>query len=473
MELNAKQMETIAQKGIPFLKNGTIIKFNEHLLAELFNQTGKFLYIANTAALKMYFPETGCWKDLETNKVLEMINLFIYQLGCYYGFSEIGFYITYDKIRSIFNTFCGIAHRNSMPVCDKLFIHTKDNVLVFDKENASMQIVPHSPDFYSTNMVDYSYVPEAKCPKFLERLLTPMLVCKDCLTTLQLYFAQCLLKKNLAQKFVILSGDAECGKSVLVSVFEFILGLDNVAELHPERLTEKFEMVNYYDKSLLVAKDVPFDALSANKVENLKKMTGGDLQSIEFKHSNTALKCRGNFNIIITGNSHITLDFGEDRAAFERRLLYIPCRKSPDFQRIENFEDVLIEEEAEGILAWIVEGVIKLLEAKCQIKGSESQLILNKVLMDESEAVTCFVRECIEETFLPVTVTTNEAINAYYRYAQHCNWRNYPENETKIQRQLRKAMNHFHSKCMPSCNCIDQITQKRCNGYRNCRIKDF
>ena len=77
MKLNTKQMETIAQKGIPFLKNGTIIRFNEHLLAELFNQTGKFLYIANTTALKMYFPETGCWKDLETNKVLEMINLFI------------------------------------------------------------------------------------------------------------------------------------------------------------------------------------------------------------------------------------------------------------------------------------------------------------------------------------------------------------------------------------------------------------
>lgn len=291
--------------------------------------------------------------------------------------------------------------------------------------------------------------------------------------TLQLYFAQCLLKCNLAQKFVILSGDAECGKSVLVSVLERILGLDNVAELHPERLVDKFEMANYFDKSLLIAKDVPFDALNANKVENLKKMTGGDLQNIEFKHSNTSLKCRGNFNIIITGNSHITLDFGGDRAAFERRLLYVPCRKSPDFQRINNFEEVLIEEEAEGILAWLVEGVVKLLKAKCQIKGDEQQSILNDILMNESEAVVTFGRTCIEETPMTGFITTEEAVNAYFRYARYCRWRNYPTSETTIRRKLRQAMNHYHSNCLPDCNCIDKQTGKRRNGYRFCNIRDF
>ena len=61
----------------------------------------------------------------------------------------------------------------------------------------------------------------------------------------------------------------------------------------------------------------------------------------------------------------------------------------------------------------------------------------------------------------------------YFRYARYCRWRNYPTSETTIRRKLRQAMNHFHSNCLPDCNCIDKQTGKRRNGYRFCNIRDF
>ena len=49
-------------------------------------------------------------------------------------------------------------------------------------------------------------------------------------------YMRMVLHENVSQTFLIISGPAEIGKSVLVNIIEAILGEDNVTELHPERL---------------------------------------------------------------------------------------------------------------------------------------------------------------------------------------------------------------------------------------------
>ena len=45
------------------------------------------------------------------------------------------------------------------------------------------------------------------------------------------------------------------GKSVLVSIIERILGLENITEFQPSRLSNPFKMVEYNNKHLLTAKE--------------------------------------------------------------------------------------------------------------------------------------------------------------------------------------------------------------------------
>ena len=63
-----------------------------------------------------------------------------------------------------------------------------------------------------------------------------------------------MLRENLSQQFLVISGPAGVGKSVLVSIIERILGLENITEFQPSRLSNPFEMVEYSNKHLLTAK---------------------------------------------------------------------------------------------------------------------------------------------------------------------------------------------------------------------------
>jgi hypothetical protein len=324
-----RKEEIIKLYGEPFMqtKSGGV-KLNKLCLSELFNASVVIRYIKPVGFFEEYLPTTKVWHKLDNDDdinhrimtmiiaiVPEQIRMLVYPLLAPAVLSDIA---------TLFRYKVGV---DTLPLPPCPFIHLRDCLLFFDNTTKVFRSVQFSPDYNSRNMINRIYNPTAKCPRFLNELVLPMLKNNGDLLLIQLYFGQCLLHKNLSQTFLIISGPAEIGKSALTNIIEKILGAENVTELHPERLSSPFELAEYAAKSLLTAKDVDNDALSANKINNLKKMTGNDLLAAEQKNKNKRLYMRGVFNIIITGNGDLALQLGNSRDAFKRRMIWIDCKK--------------------------------------------------------------------------------------------------------------------------------------------------
>lgn len=475
MKRNVEQMDLIRTKGAPFLGAGTKILFNESLLVKLFALEDQYRYVGNMEILEKYNKETGSWETVDEKKLVGNMLDFVIETGIQEGFTAIGFVCNVSKAEKLVRLLKSEVYIDNVPAYEQLFIHVGNGMLVFDKTAGHFVLHDYSPDFNSYNRINIAYNKDAKCPLFLNQLIGNMLPIEDCLHTFQQFIGQCLLRNNISQTLAILSGDAECGKSTTISILEEILGKENVAELHPNRLGDKFEFINYQHKSLLTAKDVPFDALSSKQIENLKKMTGGDLMSVELKHSNKSFLCRGIFNVLISGNGHLPIALGNTRAAFERRVLSLPCKRKKGLVRDNDLQEKILNTEKEGILAWAIQGAEILLNSRGIMQLGDKQKALNSMLMDESEPVKTFIREFVVETDPQKDkkgfVRSKDMFQLFQEFAGNQGW-TFPISEPKFDREIRRYMTALHPKCRESTNCISRDDpKKKCRGYLNCYLK--
>lgn len=469
-----RKEEIIKLYGEPFMqtKSGGV-KLNKLCLSELFNASVVIRYIKPVGFFEEYLPTTKVWHKLDNDDdinhrimtmiiaiVPEQIRMLVYPLLVPAVLSDIA---------TLFRYKVGV---DTLPLPPCPFIHLRDCLLVFDNTTKVFRSVQFSPDYNSRNMINRTYNPLAKCPRFLNELVLPMLKNKGDILLIQLYFGQCLLHKNLSQTFLIISGPAEIGKSALTNIIEKILGAENVTELHPERLSSPFELAEYAAKSLLTAKDVDNDALSANKINNLKKMTGNDLLAAEQKNKNKRLYMRGEFNIIITGNGDLALQLGNSRDAFKRRMIWIDCKKPENFRRISGFDDLLIEEEGDGILAWAIEGAHKLLAAGGIITKGEEQDRALEYLLGESEPIETFIKKCV--SYAPdKSILTRDVVPAFLKFVNYVGWNNHAVinmSAKKIERDFCQAMLRLYPDCRHSTDIKVPGKTKMLRGYTHCTI---
>lgn len=470
-----RMQKIIARYGEPFLKMKTALKLNCTCLCKLLKSSWRVRYIR---PLKRYerYSVFGTWVELREDAVLNRLKALAMTVApsdC--NRTLICTALTHAALNGIVRLFrCEIGIDNfPLPPCR--FIHLRDHLLVFDKDARRFNGVPFSPEFNSRNRINLPYNPEAKCPRFINDLVLPMLENKDDLLLIQLYFGQCLLHANISQTFLIISGPAEIGKSVLVNIIEAIVGSENVTELHLDRLASPFELAEYASKILLTAKDVNNDALSANNINALKKYTGNDLLTAEQKNRNSRIYVRGNFNIIITGNGDLALNLGNSRDAFKRRMIWIDCRKPENFKRIEGFDKLLLDEEREGILAWGIDGALKLLcSGGIIVKGKKQEEAI-EYLLDESSPVETFIRERV--VYDPDnSILSRDVVPAFYNFARYIGWNNDAVvhlSPRQIEQRFSQGMLRLRPECRYSTNIKVPGSMKLLRGYMHCKICDI
>jgi putative DNA primase/helicase len=87
---------------------------------------------------------------------------------------------------------------------------------VLDLRNGSINLLPFSPSLISRNRSPINYKTGADCPLFKDKLLSHLPA--DDQLLLQKYSGQCLLGRNLSQRFVILNGVGGASKGAFVLI---------------------------------------------------------------------------------------------------------------------------------------------------------------------------------------------------------------------------------------------------------------
>lgn len=235
------------------------------------------------------------------------------------------------------------------------FAHLGNCSLEFAPDGSKFEVKPFSPDHHCRNRSPINFDPKATCPEFDQKMLGH--IPGEDAILLQKYAGQCLLGRNLTQRFVILDGVGGSSKSSLVQVLNGIVGPQNVYTLRTKLLDERFEIGRMVGRTLLVSPDVKGTFLNEPGAHVVKSLVGSDTLEGEAKRSNERFAVQGVFNIFITSNCRLCIFLDGDQKAWERRIIIIRFDKPYTGQRIFEIHKYLLDREAPGILNWCIDGL--------------------------------------------------------------------------------------------------------------------
>lgn len=223
----------------------------------------------------------------------------------------------------------------------------------------NLAAIPFNPSFRFITKSEVDFAVGAGCPRFLGDLLGPVLSPDDILL-LQKMVGLAIVGENDVQKILLLEGQGNLGKGVLVRVIQKMMGRVLTTELRTRHLEGRFETSRFLGKRLLLGHDVQPDFLNTKSASLLKALTGGDSVSTEVKGSNGICDLEGRLHVFITSNAPLLVRVEADASAWRRRLVIISFHPPAGglATRIPRFEDELVRGEGPGILNWMLQGAL-------------------------------------------------------------------------------------------------------------------
>ena len=457
--------DLVAKEGFPFeIGERGGIKINEPSIVEKFTREHLILHDPGLGFFE-YNAATGVWEPRTRAVVMNLFSRDIKSLADQCEQPNLQNKRTKTLLSSLTDQLAGrVEYRNAFRERPEGVIHVKNGMLHVTADTA--EVGKFSPTHRSLGQIPFDYNPDAKCPRFLNELLSHALPEND-IKLLQKYAGQSLLGTNLSQTFLILEGEGGAGKGQIGVVIDQVIGTRNVAELRTSHLSGRFEMKSFVGKNLLAGRDVPGDFLNQKGASAIKKLTGGDLMTVESKGKDERSEITGEFNLIVTANTRLVVAIEGDKSAWRRRLLIIPFEREPVGKPIPNFGKMLVEEEGEGILAWMVEGAKLLLQdlkehGRIQLDAIQRKRISD--LLAESDSVLAFVTRRVAPTDGGKVFTRD----LFEHYIDFCLNNDMPEiSKPAFERRVRTEMLQAHH-AVHSENI--EIHGRRRRGYLGVRL---
>jgi P4 family phage/plasmid primase-like protien len=218
-----------------------------------------------------------------------------------------------------------------------------------------------SPAFFSTYGLDFSFDPDAVCPKWIKYLgeVQPTEEGRD---VVQMLFGLSLIQESKYEIAFYLYGPAGTGKSVCLNVLTKLIGSDNVTCVPLHRFRERFALHPLTTHRLNIVGDMPTSAEQSTVagIEGaFKDIVSGGLVDCE-KKGQDIYTARATALNIFASNSLIS--FTDKSSGVWDRLRIIPFDqvfRGTDLCN-NNLTQEIIAEELPGIFNWAVQGLFKL-----------------------------------------------------------------------------------------------------------------
>lgn len=288
---------------------------------------------------------------------------------------------------------------------------------VVDVESSVVR--PHKREDYLETVIPHPYDHQTHAPawlKCLDQWFGDDTEAEQKVEALQEFMGYCLIADSRYKKMLLVYGESDTGKSVIPKVLRILVGPENTCSLDVEELADARSRADIVGKlvNLLteisvgaIVKDGPFKAIIDNEAISIdqKYQPKFSYQPIA-KH----VFCANNL-------PHIT---DQSRGVYNRLLLIKFNRVIPGVEQDRRLLDKLAG-EIEGILAWAVEGVARLVRndgtftdiAESTLAVEEYRRDMNPVVefitekMDADDPDSGFVSETGLEQF-------REEVTKYY-----------------------------------------------------------
>jgi putative DNA primase/helicase len=284
-------------------------------------------------------------------------------------------------------------------------------------------ILPFSPKYIFLNKITINCIPNANCPKF-KQFLSQVLDSEKEIFVLQEWMGYCLINDVRFAKALLLFGDGENGKSVLLKTIKHFLGDRNITSLSLQYLeSNPFAPVRLFGKIANIFADLPKKALGQTSV--FKMVVSGDSISGE-KKGKDSFEFTPYAKMMFSCNE-VPRSPDRTRGFFRRWIILKFNQHFPegDPRRDENLFDKLVDgSEMEGILQFALDGLYRLLAQK-GFTEHMSRAEIEDFWLRHSDSVSAFNLDMIEISL----ESTEKKSDVFLAYENYCNFQNYPIEE--------------------------------------------
>ena len=313
--------------------------------------------------------------------------------------------ITQNRIMECFRLLCDDVRLQRTAAelnADKNLINFQNGV--WDIERGVL--LPHDSKYLQTLQIPHKvgeYVPFKKTHLYNFFMKTQLP--KEDIMMLLKYMAYCLTLDYGLKTFMILCGQSNTGKSVLIRFFETMVGRQNVSSLSMHELNMRFYPSQLYNRLLNSCADN--SSLPLSSIENLKKITGGDQIMHEKKGKEPFFFVP--FCKLIFSFNQLPLQLEEKSNAFYKRMRIL-FMNTELFLNNEYVNDLCSEEGVSEAIPYL----LKLLPMKDIPRTSMSDKYVESLRQDSDSIHAFITKNC--ELGQSFTVGKDALYEAYCRY---------------------------------------------------------
>ena len=285
------------------------------------------------------------------------------------------------------------------------------------------ELLDFTPKYIFLNKINISYNKSATCDKYKTFLKEVLQTEKD-IDIVQEWCGYCLLNDTKYSKALLLFGDGENGKSVLLNIIKHFLNRENVTSISLQYLeSSPFAPARLFGKTANIFADLPKKALSQTSV--FKMTVAGDEISGE-KKGKDSFEFKPTAKMMFSCNE-IPRTPDRTRGFFRRWIILKFLEHFPegDPRRDEDlFEKLSSINEMEGILNFAVEGLKRLVKQKGFTQNMKMHEI-EEFWTRSSDSIATFVGDVLSNDH----TATERKSDVYLKYEEYCAKNEYPLEE--------------------------------------------
>jgi P4 family phage/plasmid primase-like protien len=346
-----------------------------------------------------------------------------------------------------------------------LYINTRTHLLVWNAEKKDFTAIQHGEEtkrYYITKYVDVDYIPEARCPKFVEFLKEITLGNMELVKFLAL-IGSLTLTRRLEEIAFIFTGGGYNGKSTLVQVFLGILGY-NGYEGKEEVLNEiqndlTPHLYNCIGKTLIVIDDPRIKVIN---LQNLKSLVSTGNISIRTLY-HRPIEIRKDFNIIICINGEPK--FNEQTEGMYRRICIVGFDyKIPKEKAILDYHRILLSKEKHGIFNLLLTALKEYLSNVNKKKVMDYAPDVVKARTERSIWEQDHAREFYDRflEYVPDPSVYMPISKIYEKYLGFCDKKKIPAEFRLSKQELSKVLTQYGI----ASRLVNKVTVKICVRFR-------
>jgi putative DNA primase/helicase len=222
------------------------------------------------------------------------------------------------------------------------------------------ELLPHTPDFFTTTNVPFDYDREAAEPKhwqaFLESLWGED---REQIRALQEWFGYVISGRTDMHKILLIVGPTRAGKGVITRTLAQLMGTNNVVSPTLSSLTGEFGLAPLIGKPLATVSDARLDGRGSHVVvERLLSISGEDDITVNIKYK-PQWTGRLPARFMICSNEQPQL--GDNSGAIAGRIVFLTLTRSWLDKEDRDLENRL-RRELPGIMNWALDGLARLIE---------------------------------------------------------------------------------------------------------------